>query len=501
MKTMFDPKNDKRWGTAINIDCDAINYMMKSHGMNLENLEQKCADWFNEHYKGCGISDILYHIDNVIPVKARQGFADFYVDSLKTGKEIDKTSEMLGKLYNTIYNEMHIDPYQIWFDLCRESGIHPWVSFRMNDTHAPFLGYCCTDFFYKAQANNWLIGMEAGGCEAYSYCMDYAVPEVRDYFLTYIDEMLEKYDVYGLELDWQREMHCFKKESKDNCQYMDIFMADLNKIVEKYEKQYGHEIRIMSRHARDLNGNLYFGFDIVNWAKNGWVDVIVPSSHGCTDSDVPVAEWKAALSPYNVEVYIGFECITIFGHGQKPETLAAFSSMYLQMGVDKVYLYNLFNSEKEYYSVCSTLQAAVAYARHSYIITQQTKMPRLKECVRYIPLPVNVVAGEITAPRVIPHGQMVTDAQAYLYIGLSDKDQTYAEQNGFRVMYNGVPCEYCGAATDPYAGASPKYQCILSFRIPETAWQNASRAEITFAADDVLQVAYVELMNGQPAVG
>lgn len=498
MKNTFEPKADARWGTAVNIDCDAINYMAKSHDMNLDNLEQKCVDWFNDHYKDCGISDILYHIDNVIPTESRQEFADFYLDSLKTGKEIDKISESLGKLYNTVYNELHVDPYKIWFDLCRENGIHPWLSFRMNDTHAPFLGYCCGDFFYKAQANGWLIGLEAGGCEAYSYCLDYAVPEVREYFLTYIDELLGKYDVYGMELDWQREIHCFKKESKDNCKYMDIFMEDLNKIVAKYEEQYGHKIRILSRHARDLNGNLYYGFDICNWAKNGWVDVIVPSSHGCTDSDVPVTEWKAALSPYNVEVYVGFEWITIFGHGHTLETLAAFTSMYLQQGADKIYLYNLFNARKDIFKICSSLQVAAEHPRHSYIVTQQTKLPRLKECVRYIPLPLNVAKGEVTPPRVIRHGQLNVNAETHLYIGLTDTDIASAENSGLTVMYNGTVCEYRGRASDPYVGASKEYKCILAFLVPKEAWENADCAEITFKSNDALQVGYIELMNGFP---
>ncbi len=494
MKTKIcDPAADLRRGTAVNVDCDAVWYMYAANDKKLENVKQMCIDWFDSRYKDCGVSDVMYHIDQHVPSATRESYMQFYLDAQKTGKPLDDCTARQGELMYRVYVEHDTDPYAIWFEECRKNGINPWLSFRMNDVHAPFLGYACTEFYYKAKENGWLIGLEAGGCEAYSHCLDYAVPEVRAYFLSYIDEILGRYDPYGIELDWQREIHNFKVESKDNCKYMDIFMADLNKIVEKYEKQYGHEIRIISRNARDLTGNLYFGFDIVNWAKNGWVDIIVPASHGPTDSAVPIAEWKEALDPYGVELYIGFEWVTLLGHVHTPDTLAAFSSMYLQLGVDKIYLYNLFNSSKEYYKVCSSLTEAMNHPRHSYIITKQTKMPRVPECSRYIPLPVTVTADTDMKPLVIHHGQLVSDAEAYLYIGIADKEMDACR---LIVLYNGITCEYKGAAENPHVGPGNESKCVLSYLIPKDAWVNADCAEITFSSDEPITVSYAELMNG-----
>ena len=38
---------------------------------------------------------------------------------------------------------------------------------------------------------------------------DYLIPEVRQEVLDYIAEMLERYDLHGLELDFQRQFNCF----------------------------------------------------------------------------------------------------------------------------------------------------------------------------------------------------------------------------------------------------------------------------------------------------
>ena len=501
-KDLFDPEADTRYGTAVNVDCDAIWYMYAANGQVLENVEQMCIDWFELRYKDAGVSDVMYHIDQHVPSVTRESYMDFYIEAQKTGEQLDEVTEKHGELLYRVYEEHNVDPYAIWFDLCRENGINPWLSFRMNDIHAPTLGYACTDFYYEALKNGWLIGENTGRGAWVAPCMDYAVPEVRAYFLDYIDEILGKYDVYGIELDWLRSLFCFKQYSKDNCQYMDIFMEDVNKIVAKYEAEYGHEIKIIARLARDLDTNLYFGFDIVNWAKNGWLDIISPASHGPTDSGVPIPAWKEAMDPYGVEVYIGFESVTIDSkHPQTITTLAGFTAMYLQQGADKVYLYNLFNADKGYYKICSSLEAAMKYAKREYLVTSQTKVPKVDEVSKYDPLPIAVSGGKESEPVILEHGRLSTKRDLYIYVGITNKNQEKVESYNLKVMYNGVECEYQGSAIRSHATVSDSLQCVLSFIVPFDAWKNAERAEITFLSDGYIRVGYVELLNGHPAFG
>jgi len=500
----WDPSADTRRGTAVNVDCDAIWYMYAHFGQKLDNLEQMCVDWFDLRYKDGYVSDLMYNVDQHTPSETRQSYMDFYLEAQQTGEKLDDVTQRHGELLNRVYNEHKVDPYQIWFDLCYENDINPWLSFRMNDTHAPTLGYACTDFYYEAKDNGWLISSNGknGWSGTYPHCLDYSVPEVREYFLVYIDEMLGRYDAYGIELDWQREIHCFKTDSADNCKYMDIFMKDLNEIVAKYEKQYGHEIKIAARLARDLESNKGFGFDLVNWAKNDWIDVVIPASHGPTDSGVPVPEWKAAMDAYDVEVYVGFESVTLSSkYAQTDTTLAAFTSMYLQQGADKIQLFNLFNASKGFYSVCSSLEDATKYAKRSYIITSQTKVPKISGISTYEPLPLNVLKGKVTDPIELNHGRLVTKWDSYVYLGISNKKLEKLEEANLKVYYNGIECEYKGKAFRAHGGVFGEYDCVVSFLIPKEAWVNSESAEITFTADDYVKISYVELMNGHPSIG
>lgn len=511
----FDPSEDPRYGTAVNIDCDAILYMYKANGGNLDNLEQKCIDWFNNRYADCGISDILYNVDTVVPTESREEKCDWYLRTEENGQPVDYTDDELCRVGYEVYMEGDVDPYEVWINLCYENGINPWLSFRMNDVHYANEELGHNDFFYKAKENGWFIGDSrasfwrnnentAGSRNWYPYAYNYAIPEVREYFTVYIDEMLGKYDVYGIELDWQRTIWCFPEDSKDNCQYMDLLMEEINRIVAKYEAQYGHEIKIMARIARDIDDNMYFGFDVRSWAEKDWIDVIVPSSYwGSTDSAMPIAEWKEELAEYEkIEIYTGFESGTINNDLTHTwESLAGFTSMYLQQGADKIYLYNLFGISKANYEVCASLENALKIYKRSYLVTWGNTYPDIGGVEIYDPLPLRLKKGEESDPIVLAHGYLNTTKEAYLYIGFQTSDLDKLEASNLIVKYNGVECEYKGTTPRSFVRGQPNFGLILSFCIPREAWKTSTSAEITVQSDSGYIVNFVELMNGQPNIG
>lgn len=501
----FDPAADPRYGTAVNVDCDEIIRMTRSMGTDFSNLEEKCINWFASRYKDKHISDLIYNIDQVVPTESRDEWFDFYLEAIKAGTEMAATTEEFGRVTNEIYNELQMNPYEIWIEQCYENGINPWLSFRMNDTHAPNLGYACQDFFYTAEENGWCIGLEAGWGEWNRWCYDYSVPEVRAYYSEYIDEVLGKFDVYGIELDFQRNMHCFKMNSVDNCQYMDLFMEEVNRIVAKYEEQYGHEIKIMARIARDIDQNMYFGFDVRNWAENDWIDVIVAASYfGQTDSRMPIAAWKEALQDYEkVEVYAGLEQHTISTtYSQNAVTLAGYTSMYLQQGADKIYLFNLFGGNEAFYRICSSLDAALSGAKRVYLVVGQDMVPVNSGIELDDPFPMQIRGGQ-EGTVVIEHGRLNADRDTYIYVGISKmafNEEKLASSN-LKVTYNGVECEYKGETTKAYVKTAAEFGYMFSFKVPDSACRMAESGEIVISTDNTMRVLYLELMNGPPNLG
>ncbi len=501
----FDPSADTRYGTAVNVDCDEILRMSRSMGTDFSNLEEKCINWFNSRYKDKHISDLIYNIDQVVPTESREEWFDYYLEAQASGEKQDAVSDEFGRVTNQIYNEVKGNPYEIWIEQCYENGINPWLSFRMNDTHGPELGYACPDFFYTAKENGWQIGLEAGWGSWNQWCYDYSVPEVRAYYTAYIDEILGKFDVYGIELDWQRNIHCFKSNSVDNCQYMDLFMEEVNRIVAKYERQYGHEIKIMARIARDIDQNMYFGFDVRKWAENDWIDVIVASSYfGQTDSLMPIAAWKEALKDYKkVEVYAGLESHTLStSYGQTAVTLAGYTSMYLQQGADKIYLFNLFSGNETFYRICSSLEAALSGAKRVYLFVGQDMVPLDAGYEKDVPVPTQIRGGK-TGTFFMQHGRFNSDRETYIYVGISKmalSEEKLAASN-LKVTYNGVECEYKGETIRSFVKNSSDFGYLLSFKIPDDACRLSESGEIEISTDVTMRILYLELMNGPPNLG
>ena len=88
----------------------------------------------------------------------------------------------------------------------------------MNDCHPKplFLDEKIGHFKKTALDNGWMLG------EDYGYfwsCYNYRFKQVRNIFLSYIEEQLSMYDVFGLELDFMREIQCFQylTDNMDEC--------------------------------------------------------------------------------------------------------------------------------------------------------------------------------------------------------------------------------------------------------------------------------------------
>lgn len=503
---MNNNKN-KNYGMALNIDPDCLSYMYGVYKDGLtEDLRAKLEKWYEDRYADCGISDILYNIN----WKDRARKYTLKTETLEDGTVVDvdySSSDGLRAAY-LVATETDIDPYDVWFEMCRRDGINPWLSFRMNDVHYANERTGHSEFFYKAKRNGWLIGnareaywlgnISTRGSRAwYPNALNYEIPEVRQHFLDIIDEQMDRYEPYGIELDWQRTVWCFPEDSLDNIPHMNSFMKELNVIVSKYEQKYGHPIRIMARINRDIDENRYFGFDVREWAKNDWIDVIVPSPYwGATDTAIPVDEWKTELAEYpDIEIWPGVEChVMINSQWQSASTLAAQTAAYLSAGAEKMYLYNLFNDVKEKFRVCASLEDALAVGR-SYMVTRSNTTPFVEGVEEYRPLPVAVKAGERSREVLIWHGPLVDSKSTVLYIGISGDGLEGVTSDTLDVYYNGVKCVFEGMSDKAYIGQADTYGTIVAYAVPSDTVAGSVSGNICFASDRDVTVGYVELAN------
>lgn len=329
---LFVNLDDSHWTTWLNYLCN-----------NDEVTEEKLKEYVS-WYADTNVTDLLFCTfcqSSNTPTDVMTFRGDMYPNTLQNGKPVDYSA---WKWNHDIYKEYGIDLFELWFDECREQGIRPWMSLRMNDNHLPYdeTSFLRGDLFYLAKENGWMIGEKYG---YYQICLDYSYPEVRQYMLDYIREQIMKYDVYGLELDWMREIFCFDYQSADTAEIngiMNGFMRSVNEIIKEAEEKWGHEIKLSARLNRDIDQAYIFGFDARTWAKEKLVDsvTITPRWSTC-DSGMPIAEWKKELE--GIEIYAGIETLVNKqgdAYSADVATVCGYASQYMTAGADAIYLFN-----------------------------------------------------------------------------------------------------------------------------------------------------------------
>jgi len=381
----------------VNIDINSFTTPFLNKVSEEENISEESLYPYMEQYANTGVTDIL--IDIFCQYSATDSefwttYADKYLQKTENGIEVDYTERYRG-LYK--FNKIHgIDPHVVWFKKCKELGINPWITIRMNDCHCPDDEACFlrSDFFYEARNKNMMVGDKYG---YFRYCFDYAYEEVRTKMLNYIEEQVNRYDVYGIELDFQREIVCFDYLNNKNChEIMNDFMREARKIVKNAEKIHGHEIKLAVSLQRDIEQNLIYGFDAKTWDKENLVDILVITPRWETsDSDMPIAQWIKTIK--NAEIVAGIETLV-----SQPNRVAhmsaahvrAMMSKYLQQGSEGTYLFNYFilpwadnTRSLEVFRTCTDLETIMSLPmRHA--LTFQDIAP--ENCSRWKILPKTV---------------------------------------------------------------------------------------------------------------
>lgn len=329
-------------GIMLNLDNTA-------HGVSGATTEEDLVAWANQ-FKGTHVTDIVMNIaESASMFPSRFGwYGDKYNQTVENGHPVDYSKGLPKNLYeHFIVNKQ--DYLKTLTKALPEAGINMWMSIRMNDAHdrGNPTSVLFTDFYHEhPEYRRVQYKTKHEGAMAYVY--DYGYETIRNKYLDLIDETLERYDVYGFQLEWQRNMWVWKIGHEYlGVEIMNQFMRDAKAIVTKYEEKYGHKIMFSVQVAPDPQVNYDFGFDVVRWAREGIIDMVVPKGRWATTcNEIPVAYWKSLVESYGVQVVPDIEHRVICSG--KPancfhdiETYAGTAALYLSQGADKVQIYNI----------------------------------------------------------------------------------------------------------------------------------------------------------------
>ena len=251
-----------------------------------------------------------------------------------------------------------VDRVQIWIDRSREKGISPWLTQRMNDIHSIGRRDTChtSSFWLKHPECRRVPGFDKKGEYPWEPpALDYQHKAVRDRSLALAREMLERWDVDGIECDWQRFPHHLSPEIEkrgDGAKYITEYMREMRRLVDEMSRKRGRKILLGARVCSRMAAAKGLGTDAVAWAKEGLVDWVTSGAFFTTnDWGLECEEFRTALAAANpnVRFLVSFDHAGVMldpvdynlVNATRAECAGYFERMYAE-GVRDFYVFNFF---------------------------------------------------------------------------------------------------------------------------------------------------------------
>jgi len=233
------------------------------------------------------------------------------------------------------------DPPAYVINEARKRDLEIFYSFRINDIHDHFKPEMLATF--KVDHPEWLIDSTEYG---YPTALNFAIPEVRALKLSVIEEIFEKYDFDGIEIDFMRGPPFFNPyQEYSNRHILTDFLRSVRSSLDQLGTQRGRSIELAVRVGENLESCALDGFDVKSWAQEGLADIFIL---GSGTIDIDVGAFKEITQDTAIEVY---PCLYGWPSGYMPisaDMARGLAYNYWQQNADGIYLFNWFPHSNPY---------------------------------------------------------------------------------------------------------------------------------------------------------
>ncbi len=449
---------------------------------------------FIRKHVNTGVTDFFINVGASTPFYPTKRFGSIYKIAEK-----ENLPEHSLYLKNALafYKREGISLPEAMLRCLKKTAVRPWVSLRMNDVHECYYpDSALWSDFWRAHRNEWNLVPHRKRVKYHEYELNYLVPEVYAFYLGLVEDMLDNFDGYGIELDFMREAYCIGVgREEEGIEVMNRFMRDVKVLVKKAEARYGHPIKIGVRLPAIPEKALRLGFDACLWAEEGLIDLLVATSRWHTSyNDIPLDLWRRLLRGTSVMLAAGIErCLNSRPGTGSPHTFQSYESAVgaacsnLFLGADAVYLYNFFDGyngcfecesffcndddlRARFLAIGGDYEALKGEPRRHVVTYDDTVVPTMAE---RSPLPLSLYANrDATTPLEsgafydrlrVPTGEIGADKTVTVLLG-------FAEEEGFafsdlEVYVNQRPCTLIGKI-DPDTVLRPQVPHTYAFSLP-----------------------------------
>ncbi len=243
------------------------------------------------------------------------------------------------------------DPVKETLEACRRNNKAFFICYRMNDQHyVGDLSWPTHNAIWREHPEYWMGDSGASAAKGGDNVrlFNYMLPEVRDYYFSIIHELCAKYDVDGVELDFQRFPKFFRSADLEKGRgVMTAFVKRIKTMMDNISRERGKSLKLSIRIPETLAKCDAAGLDIAAWDELKLVEMINISSFYVHTIELAVEEFRAATN--HGKLYGEMNYLTYQASGQPKgsgrryttfETYRASALNLFHRGVDGLSLFN-----------------------------------------------------------------------------------------------------------------------------------------------------------------
>ena len=241
------------------------------------------------------------------------------------------------------WREKRVDGFGLLVEHCLARGLETFASFRMNDLHMVTLDggrgpY--TDEFYRRHPE-WRVTARRG--------LNYAIPEVRRYRLAVLEELLRRYPLAGLDLDFHRTAPFFPAGTAEaSAPLMTEFIVQVREMTRRVAKETNRRILLSARVPSSLVGCRRAGLDPIAWHRQGCLDFLSVAHFLHLFFDLPIEQFQRELPGLPIFASLDFivggsmDRGVFYAREANAEMYRGAAAAAYAKGAHSIYLFNMF---------------------------------------------------------------------------------------------------------------------------------------------------------------
>lgn len=182
------------------------------------------------------------------------------------------------------------DSLEVVVEFGHRHGWEVFWSLRMNDSHDAGNSDAARALFsdFKREHPHCLMGLPGQsfpfGADRWS-ALNYERPEVRDWIVRMIEDVLSRYDIDGVELDFFRHPHFFagqmigQRATLEQCALMTDLMTQIRDIADARGRQRGRPVLVSVRVPDSIPYALAIGLDLRAWLESHLIDLLIGAGY------------------------------------------------------------------------------------------------------------------------------------------------------------------------------------------------------------------------------